>query len=57
MGVVENLGALKMFGAEGSVGGYLGIIMMFFIMFFKCLGTGENFTGALGVYMDVSNLE
>ena len=47
-GVVESLGALEMFGAEGSVGGYSGIIMMFFVMFFKRLGTGEDFTGALG---------
>ena len=55
-GVDESLGALKMFGAEGSVGGYSGIIMMFFVVFSKHLGTGEDFTGALGAYMDVGNL-
>ena len=39
-----------MFGAaEGSVGDDPGIMMMF-------LGTGEDFTGALGVYMDIGNL-
>lgn len=31
-----------MFGAEGSVSGYSGIIMVFFVMFFKCLGTGDS---------------
>ena len=45
-----------MFGAECSVSGYAGIIMVFFVMFFKCLGTGEDFTGALGTDVDASNL-
>ena len=45
-----------MFGAEGSVSGYAGIIMVFFVMFFKCLGTEEDFTGALGADVDVGNL-
>ena len=33
-GVIESLGPLEMFGAEGCVGGYLGVIMMFLVMFF-----------------------
>ena len=55
-GVVESLGALEMFDAEGSVGGYVGIIMIFFVVFFKRLGTGEDFTWALGADVDVGNL-
>ena len=55
-GVVESLGTLEMFGAEGSVGDDPGIMMMSFVMFFQRLGTGEDFTGALRAYMDVGNL-
>ena len=55
-GVVESLGALEMFGAEGGVDDHPGIMMMLLVMFFECLGTGEDFTGALGAYMDVGNL-
>ena len=33
-GVVDSLGALEMFGAEGGVGDHPGIAMMFLVMFF-----------------------
>ena len=55
-GIVESLGTLEMFGAEGSVSGHSGIIIVLFVMFVKCLGTGEDFTGALGANVDVDNL-
>ena len=49
-GVVESLGALKMFVAEGSVGGHSGIIVMFSVIFFKCLGTGRLHRGIGGIH-------
>ena len=32
--VIESLGASEMFGADGHIDGYRGIVMMFFVMFF-----------------------
>ena len=33
-GVIESVGASEMFGAEGCVGDYPGIVMMFLVMIF-----------------------
>ena len=47
-GVVESLGVLKMFGAEGSVGNYSGIIIMFFVMFSSALALEKTSQGHWG---------
>ena len=33
-GAIDDLGPLEIFGAEGCVGGYPGVVMMFLVMFF-----------------------
>ena len=32
--VIESLGTLEMFGAEGCVGGHPGVVVVFLIVFF-----------------------
>ena len=33
-GVIESLGTLEMFGAEGCIGGYPSVVMVFLVVFF-----------------------